>query len=156
MRWWEPTPGEPELFEWWRPLLQASHDARVEQVPWPIHVDEFRLCGNVERGARQPVIWVYEHRVNRGEILADWGGQTYEFIRYRSGPQLGRFKRISVRDAVWRARLPDVVKPIWYDEPSPRPVRDAASERWQADEPHPPSAGDVRERRHLRLVSPPA
>jgi hypothetical protein len=156
MRWWQPEPGEPEVFDWWRGLLRASHDARVEQVPWPIHVDEFTLGGRVERGKRQPVIWVYVHRANRGEILADWGGQTYEFIHYRSGPQLGRFKEIDVRSAIWRARLPDVVKPVWYDEPSPRLVKDAAGEWWPADQPHPPSADDVREGRHLRLVAPPA
>jgi hypothetical protein len=156
MRWWEPTQGEPQLLDWWRPLLEASKHARLEEVPWPIHVDEFALGGRVERGKRDPVIWVYVHRANRGEILADSGGQTYEFIHYRTGPQLGRFKEIDVRDAIWRARLPDVVKPIWYDEPSPRLVQDAAGHRWSADEPHPSSADEVREGRHLRLVAPPA
>jgi hypothetical protein len=156
MRWWEPTPGEPQLFDWWRPLLEASKRARLEEVPWPIHVDEFTLGGYVERGQRRPVIWVYVHRANRGEILVDSGGQTYEFIHYRSGAQLGRFKEIGVRDAIWRARLPDVVKPVWYDEPSPCLVKDAAGEWWSADEPHPPSADEVREGRHLRLVAPPA
>jgi hypothetical protein len=156
MRWWEPTQGEPQLLDWWRPLLEASKHARLEEVPWPIHVDEFALGGRVERGKRHPVIWVYVHRANRGEILADAGGQTYEFIHYRTGPQLGRFKEIDVRDAIWRARLPDVVKPIWYDEPSPRLVQDAAGHWWSADEPHPPSADEVREGRHLRLVAPPA
>jgi hypothetical protein len=48
------------------------------------------------------------------------------------------------------------VKPVWYDEPSPRLVKDAAGEWWPADEPHPPSADEVREGRHLRLVAPPA
>jgi hypothetical protein len=156
MRWWEPIPEEPELFDWWRPLLQASQRARWEEVQWPIHVEEFNLAGRVERGRRQAVIWVYTHRVNRGEILVDSGGQTYEFIRYRSGPQLGRFKDVDVRSAIWRARLPDVVKPIWYDAPSPRLVEDAAGHWWSTDQPHPPSAEDVREGRHLRLVSPPA
>jgi hypothetical protein len=156
MRWWEPTAGEPELFDWWRPLLNASRRARLEEVPWPIHVDEFTLAGRVERGRQHAVIWVYEHRVNEGEILADSGGTTYEFIRYRSGPQLGRFKVIDVRSAIWRARFPDVVKPIWYDEPSPRLVEDAAGHWWPADQPHPPSAEAVREGRHLRLVAPPA
>jgi hypothetical protein len=156
MRSWEPTPGEPELFDWWRPLLEASKRARWEEVPWPIHVDQFTLGGHVERGKKQAVIWVYVHRANQGEILADWGGQTYEFIRYRSGPQLGRFKRIDVRSAIWRARLPEVVKPIWYDEPSPRLVQGAAGNWSSADQPHPPTADEVREGRHLRLVAPPA
>jgi hypothetical protein len=156
MEFWQPVPGEPELMEWWRPLLQAGKRARFEEVPWPIHVDEFKLAGRVERGRRQAVIWVYEHRVSDGEILADSGGATYEFIRYRSGPQLGRFKEIGIRSAIWRARLPEVVKPIWYDEPSPRLVQDAAGHWWSADQPHPPTADEVREGRHLRLVAPPA
>ena len=144
------------MLEWWEPLLRVSRDARVERVPWLIHIDEFTLGGRVERAARRPVIWVYVHRVSGGEVLADLGGQTYEFIRYRSGPQLGRFNRIRVRAAIWRARLPEVVQPIWYDEPSPRPVQDASGHWCPPDEPHPPSAEDVRERRHLRLVSSPA
>jgi hypothetical protein len=156
MRWWEPTPGEPELLDWWRPLLRASHRARLAEVPWPIHFDEFSLAGYVERGRGRPLIWVYAHRINRGEILVDDGGQTYEFIRYRNGPQLGRFKELSVRHAIWRARLPDVVKPIWYEEPSPRLVEDAAGHWWSSDAPHPPTADEVREGRHLRLVAPPA
>jgi hypothetical protein len=156
MRWWEPTAGEPELFDWWRPLLNASRRARLEEVPWPIHVDGFRLGGRVDRGGSKPPIWVYVHRRTNFEVLADDSGCTYEFIRYRSGRQLGRFKEISARDAVWRARLPDVVEPIWYEEPSPRLVDDTAGSWWSADRPHPPSAEDVRERRHLRLVSPPA
>jgi hypothetical protein len=156
MRWWEPTPGEPELFDWWRPLLAASTRARFEEVRWPIYVDEFRLGGRVDRGRLKPPVWVYVHRRTNCEVLADDSGCTYEFIRYRSGRQLGRFKEISTRDAVWTARLPDVVEPIWYEEPSPRVVRDATGHWWPADQPHPPTADEVREGRHLRLVAPPA
>jgi hypothetical protein len=155
MEFWQPRPGEPELMAWWRPLVAASHRARLERVYWPIYIDEFRLGGRVERDPR-PSVWVYVHRRSGGEVLADDDGRTYEFIPYRSGRQLGRFKEVEVRHAVWRARLPDVVEPIWYDEPSPRLVEDAAGHWWQADEPHPPSVEEVRERRHLRLVSPPA
>jgi hypothetical protein len=155
MRWWRPTAGEPELMEWWRPLLKASHRARLEEVPWPIHIDEFTLGGRVDRGSR-PAVWVYVHRGSGREILADDDGCTYEFVPHRSGRSLGRFKQIQVRHAVWRARLPDVVEPIWYEEPSPRLVDGAAGNWWSSDEPHPPSAEDVRERRHLRLVAPPA
>jgi hypothetical protein len=141
--------------EWWRPLLKASHRARLEEVPWPIHIDEFTLGGRVDRGSR-PAVWVYVHQGSIREVLADDEGRTYEFVPYRSGPQLGRFKEISARDAVWRARLPDVVDPIPYDEPRPRLVWDADGPSRAADQPRPPSAEAVRERRHLRLVSPPA
>jgi hypothetical protein len=101
-------------------------------------------------------VWVYVHLQTNGEVLADAEGRTYEFVPYRSGPALGRFKEIRVRQAVWRARLPDVVKPIWYEEPSPRLVQDAAGHWWSPHKPHPPNADEVREGRHLRLVAPPA
>jgi hypothetical protein len=155
MRWWHPAQGEPELMSWWRPLLAASCRARLERVFWPIHVEEFVLGGRVDRNSK-PSVWVYVHQRSDGEVLVDDDGRTYEFVRYRSGRALGRFKEISVRSAVWRARLPDIVEPIWYEEPSPRLVEDAAGHWWSADGPHPPSADDVREGRHLRLVSPPA
>lgn len=148
MRWWQPEPGEPELFDWWRPLLRASHRARIDEVPWPIYIDEFKLAGRIDRASRPP-IWGYVHRRTDGELLVDDDGATYEFVRYRRGPQLGRFKEIGLRHAIWRARLPEVVEPIWYDEPTPQLVDDASGN-------HFPTAEDVRERRHLRLVSPPA
>jgi hypothetical protein len=140
---------------WWRPLLAASQRARLEHVFWPIYLEEFFLGGRVDRGSR-PSIWVYAHRRSRGEVLADDDGRTYEFIPYRSGRALGRFQEIEVRHAVWRARLPDFVEPIWYEEPSTRLVEDAAGDWWRADRPHPPSADEIREGRHLRLVAPPA
>jgi hypothetical protein len=155
MRWWYPAPGQPELMAWWRPLLAASCRARQERVFWPIHVEEFALGGRVDRKSK-PSVWVYVHLRSGGEVLVDDDGRTYEFIPYRSGRALGRFNEIKVRHAVWRARLPDVVEPIWYEEPSPRLVEDAAGHWWSADGPRPPSADDVREGRHLRLVSPPA
>jgi hypothetical protein len=121
MRWWEPSPDEAELFDWWRPLLAASRHARDEKVYWPIHVDEFAFTGRVERRPR-PAIWVYEHRRSGRELLVDAEGRTYKFVVYRSGRRLGRFAEIDVRAAIWRACLPDVVEPIWYDEPRPAPV----------------------------------
>jgi hypothetical protein len=150
MRWWRPSPDEPELFDWWRPLLAFSRRAREERVPWPVHVGEFELCGRVERGTR-PAIWIYEHRANRGELLVDWHGRAYDFIRYRTGRQLGRFREIGVRRAVWRAALPDVVEPVWYeDEHRPRraaePIEPPA---WVSAAPAP------LRRRHLYVVPQP-
>ncbi len=74
----------------------------------------------------------------RQRVPGGGDGCTYAFVRYRSGHALGRFKQIDVQEAVWRARLPAVVDPD--DE----------------GEPDLPNEHDVRERRHLRLVSPPA
>jgi hypothetical protein len=148
MEWWCPSPDKPELFDWWRPLLTVSRRARAERILWPVHVDEFDFVGRIDRGKR-PAIWVYEHRANGGEILADWSGQTYEFIRYRKGRQLGRFKEVKVRTAIWRARLPDVVEPVWYDEP-PRRNREVGP---LGPEPWITSPPGVR-RRHLTLVPP--
>lgn len=137
MRWWKPAPGEPDRLDWWRPLLAVSRRAQVEQVRAPVNVGEFTLGGRVDRGPR-PAVWVYVHRRTSQEMLADSDGCTYAFVRYRSGHALGRFKQIDVQEAVWRARLPAVVDPDDEGEP------DLLNEH------------DVRERRHLRLVSPPA
>jgi hypothetical protein len=165
MRLWQPSPDEPELFDWWRPLLIVSRLVREERVPWPVHVDEFTFSGRVERG-RRPAIWVYEHKRSGGEVLVDWSGQTYEFIRYRTGRQLGRFKEIEVRSAVWRARLPDFVEPVWYDAPRPAPVA-VPDATWgtDSDDDEEAAALDVpvrapersrgtRRKRHLYLVPP--
>ena len=136
MRWWKPAPGQPERLDWWRPLLAVSRRAQLEQVRAPVNVGEFTLGGRVDRGPR-PAVWVYVHRRTSQEVLADSDGRTYDFVRYRSGRALGRFKEIDVQHAVWRARLPAVVDPDDDGEPDP------------------PNAHDVRGPRHLRLVSPP-
>ena len=144
MELWQPSPDEPELFDWWRPLLVVGRRAREARIYWPIHIDEFEFKGRVDRGSR-PAVWVYEHRKTGREMLVDWHGQTYEFIRYRRGRQLGRFNEIGIRSAVWRARLPDVVEPVSYDdepteaEPAVLPCAPPASVR----------------RGHLTLVPPP-
>jgi hypothetical protein len=151
MRWWRPSADEPELLDWWRPLLAVSRQVRAERIHWPVHVDEFEFCGRVERGSR-PGIWVYEHKANLGEMLVDWQGRTYEFIRYRTGRQLGRFKEITVRAAVWRAGLPSVVEPIDYDEHrrAREPVDPIEPPAWVS-----PSPG-ARRRRHLYVVPSPS
>lgn len=154
MRWFTASPDEPELLDWWRPLMAVSRQVRAERIHWSVHIDEFDFCGRVDRGSR-PAIWVYAHKANDGEILCDWKGRTYEFIRYRTGPQLGRFKEIPVRQAVWRARLPDVVEPVDYDEhrqarPSPiDPTEPIEPPSWLM-EPSRPTR-----RRHLYLVPSP-
>jgi hypothetical protein len=136
MRWWKPAPGQPQRLDWWRPLLAVSRRAQLEQVRAPVKVRDFTLGGRVDRGPR-PAVWVYVHRRTSQEVLADSNGRTYDFVRYRSGRALGRFKEIDVQHAVWRARLPAV------DDPD------------DDGEPDPPNAYDVRRPRHLRLVSPP-
>jgi hypothetical protein len=146
MRWWQPSPEEPELFDWWRPLLAASQRARADEVPWPIHPDEFELRGHVDRG-RRPAVWVYEHRANQQELLCDADGRTYELIVHRSGPSLGRFAEIDVRSAIWRARLPDVVTPVWYDEPRHHP-----SDAFSSGDGGPGAPATILQRGHLRLV----
>ena len=140
MRWWTPGDGQPELFDWWRPLLLAARRAWVDEVPWPIHIDDFALLGRAERRSK-PDVWAYAHHRSRGELYVDNDGQTYKFIPYQSGG--GRFAEIDIRTAVWRARLPDYVTPVWFHEPR---------HRWDEPDDEPGAPVVVRRRGHLAIV----
>ena len=116
MELWSPPHDKPHLFEWWRPLLLASQQARRRRLPWPIHLDEFRLAGRVLRGDR-PDVWIYEHHANGGSICVDANGTTYRFIETPMAKGVGQFRPCDIRSAVWRAGLPEVVEPVRYREP---------------------------------------
>jgi len=126
MELWSPPHDKPHLFEWWRPLVLASERARRGRVPWPIHLDEFRLAGRVLRSGR-PDVWIYEHHANGGSLCVDATGTTYRFIPTpgdRGRGVVGQFRPCDVNSAVWRAGLPEVVEPVAYgeeaDHPGPR------------------------------------
>lgn len=121
MELWYPPDDRPQLFQWWRPLILASRAARLQRVPWPINVDELVLRGRVERRAR-PDIWVYRHPASGGELYLDETGQAYTFTRTPKAKSYGRFTPCDIRTAIWHARLPEVVEPIWYEEPPAIPV----------------------------------
>ena len=110
---WSPPHDTPHLLEWWRPLILVSKRARLDRFPWPVHLDEFRLAGRVNRQGR-PDIWIYDHHENGGSICVDATGQTYKFIATPNGKGVGQFRPCPVRTALWRARLPDVVEPVSY------------------------------------------
>jgi hypothetical protein len=101
----------------------VSKRARRERFPWPVHLDEFRLAGRVNRQGR-PDIWIYDHHENGGSVCVDATGQTYKFIATPNGKGVGQFRPCPVRTALWRARLPDVVAPIWFEEPPRHPQWD--------------------------------
>ena len=125
---WSPPHDAPHLLEWWRPLMLVSRRARLERFPWPVHLDEFRLAGRVNRQGR-PDVWIYDHHENGGSVCVDATGQTYKFIATPRGKGVGQFRPCPVRTALWRARLPDVVAPIWFEEPPRRPQWD----EWAGD-----------------------
>ncbi len=113
MELWSPPHDAPHLLEWWRPLMLVSRRARLEQFPWPVHLDEFRLAGRVRRQGR-PDIWIYDHHENSGSVCVDATGQTYRFFATPKGKGVGQFRPCELRSALWRARLPDVVEPVAY------------------------------------------
>lgn len=128
MQLWTPPRGEPELLAWWGPLLMVARLAREEQVPWPIHMDEFDLLGRVDRSGSRLPVWVYRHDQSGGDIYADPTGQTY---RYRPTPNAagaGRFDRCDVRTSIYQAGLPEVVEPAEIAE------EDQAELGWSAEE----------------------
>ena len=141
---WSPPHDAPRLLAWWR-LLLVSRRARLERFPWPVHLDEFRLAGRVNRQGR-PDIWIYDHHENGGSVCVDATGQTYKFIATPRGKGVGQFRPCPVRTALWRARLPDVVAPVWFEQPPADPRWD----EWPSDESAVPAgsrahapAGDV-------------
>jgi hypothetical protein len=118
---WYPPDDEAPLLEWWTPLLLAASAARREQIPWPIHLDDFQLMGRVDRGAR-PAVWIYKHRGSRRELNLDSTGRAYKFTRTPNAVSYGRFTACRIRQAIFLADLPTFVEPVWYDEPPRRPV----------------------------------
>lgn len=114
--------------------MLVSRRARLERFPWPVHLDEFRLAGRVNRQGR-PDVWIYDHHENGGSVCVDATGQTYEFIATPRAKGVGQFRPCPVRTALWRARLPDVVAPIWFEEPPQRPQW----HDWPAGDPPVPS-----------------
>jgi hypothetical protein len=146
MQLWTPPHDKPHLFEWWRPLLLASERARRRRVPWPIHLDEFRLAGRVIRSGR-PDVWIYEHHANGGTLCIDATGTTYRFIPTPMAKGVGQFRPCDVRSAVWRAGLPEVVEPVLYREPS------AEAEPWESGAAPPDGDVELREVSGGTLVS---
>lgn len=153
MELWSPPHDSPHLFEWWRPLVQASGRARAERLPWPIHVDEFRLAGRVSRAGR-PDVWIYEHHANGGSLCVDARGDSYRFVATPGGASAGQFHRCPLRTAVWKAGLHEVVARVSYGR-----TPDAAppQERETPPEPGGPAASAtpsrVVRRGHLTLVA---
>jgi hypothetical protein len=136
---WYPPDDQAPLLEWWLPLLLASAAARRDHVPWPIHVDEFRLRGRIDRRDRPPV-WVYHHKDSDQELYLDATGQAYKFVRTPNGRSPGRFTKLDIRSAVFAAGLPRHVDPVWYEEPltAPRylePTLPLDDDPWSAETP---------------------
>lgn len=117
---WRPPHDAPHLLEWWRPLMLVGRRARVGRVGWPIHLDEFRLAGRVVRSGR-PDVWLYEHHENGGTLCVDATGATYRFVFTPNGRGPGQFRGCTLRAAIARAGLHDVVEPVWYGRPPAEP-----------------------------------
>jgi hypothetical protein len=149
MRWRQPDPHEPELLAWWQPLIYAARNARENQVPWMIHLDEFALEGWAER-SRRPAVFVYTHRRTGRRLMVDVHGDAYDYRPHRAGRSAGHFQRISVSQAVWLAGLPEVVEPVWNESRHGRgPVCEPADDAQASMLPAVPE----KRRGHLRLLN---
>ena len=133
---WVPDTEAAQLLDWWRPLMRASCQAREEQLHWPIHVDQFDLVGRLDRPPR-PQLWVYRHRGSGRELVVDAGGQPYRFIPHQGGRSAGRFKEMRIREAVWRAGIPDHVTPVWYGTRPPPLIEPDEELPWSEPEDRP-------------------
>lgn len=157
---WTPPPDQPQLLDWWRPLLAFARAARDDEAPWPVHLDEFRLLGRVDRQDR-PSVWMYRHQDSRRDLLIDDHGRPQRFIVHRTGASRGRFAEIEIRPAIWQAGLPETVTPVSYHSEDRRGDGDL-SDGWADDEPAEATPPPAPRRRHsprsrsrarLRLVS---
>jgi hypothetical protein len=137
MRWWHPEPDQPELLDWYRPLLVVARKALDDEYPWCVHVQDFRVVGRVRRQGR-PDVWVYACPEGGGELYVDDAGATYKFIPTPNGKGVGQFRPLDFHAALWRCGVPYAVQPSLRD-PLPEPP---AYEGWEE-----PSG-----RPHLRVV----
>ena len=118
MKLWTPEPGEPELFEWWQPLVAAARAAMDAALPWPLSLDRFQFAGRIDR-AGKPAIYAYAHVVNHGWIFVDPSGQAYEYVE-RPGRAVGAFRPVSLAEALRIAAIDRVEDArLIYDEASP-------------------------------------
>ncbi len=150
---WYPPHDQPHLLEWWRPLIQASRAVRAQRIPWLLHVDEFTLVGRVDRRDRPP-IWVYRHAESGRELYLDPTGTPHTFTRTPKAKAYGRFNRVDIRTAIWRAGLPSVIEPLFHDEP-PAPRQGWDAEALDPIEPAPDPAAShpaARRRGHLTVL----
>lgn len=114
---WRPAPDEPELAIWWQALVRFARRARQEQVPWPAHVDEFQLVGNISSTRGRPLLWVYVHDRSRGELFLDDDGEAFLAHPDPRTKVGARFTACDERRATYAAGLPAVVAPVWYEPP---------------------------------------
>lgn len=134
MKYWRPHPDEPELMEWWRPLVLVIRRAIDDEFPWVVRLDDFIVSGRVIRSGR-PDVWVYRLLTTGGELLADAEGQTYRFVPTPNAVGPGRLYPNEIRSAIWGSGLPHVApvqpgldtgppEPAWDEDEAPGPMRD--------------------------------
>ena len=113
---WSPPHDAPHLLEWWRPLMLVSRRARPRSLPLadaPRRVPPGR-AGQPPGPARH--LDLRPPRERRLDLRR----------RHRADVQVRRHAQrqgrravpaVPVRTALWQARLPDVVAPIWFEAP---------------------------------------
>ena len=151
MELWSPPRDEPHLFEWWRPLVMAARRARAERLPWPVHVDEFRLSGRVVRRGGRVDVWIYEHHANGGSVCVDATGAAYRFVATPGADDgaIGQFRPCPLAEALRRAGIPEVVGRVVYHRPESTA---GDGDRPASDDPPRPPTPPIR-RGHLTLVA---
>ncbi|MGH9185331.1 MAG: hypothetical protein ACRD0U_05900 [Acidimicrobiales bacterium] len=121
-----PSPAEPRLVDWWKPLIRVSRQVRRERMHWLIHLDEFFYVGRMEQ-PRGPDVSVYRHGRARGEFYVDDEGGTYRFRPDRRRKLGARLEACDLHAALWASGLPHVDEGV--DWPSLRDGR-----QWDDDD----------------------
>ena len=86
-----PPEGEPQLLDWWRPLLYLARHLHERGHSWVLDIDQFEVRGCVHRSGRGAVT-VYGFRPTGREVYVDVHGRTCLWMATPGRPSPGYFR----------------------------------------------------------------
>ena len=129
--------------------------SRREQLPWPIHLDDFMLHGPSRSRTRAQSVWVYKHRA-----LGPRAQPRRRRVRRTSsrgtpnGKSYGRFTACDIRTAIYQADLPDVRRSGLVRRAAPPGAAAVAGSRFTARTPDARRSRQARRRPAGRAPDP--
>jgi hypothetical protein len=96
-----PAEGQPELFEWWCPLLAVGRRLRETGEPWTLQLDDFAFRGWVKRQGKA-TLFVYGYSPTGSDVICDAAGNTYQDRHFSNGER-SRLKTCERDTAMFQA-----------------------------------------------------